>query len=96
MWKLITTSQIFALQECLQNVLVQPQASGQGMLSQLEMRTYWCISRQRAWGVPIPVFYEKDTGKVLLNRLVEHIVQGTSNTMYMHLVLPGFNVYLLA
>lgn len=27
----------------------------------------WCISRQRAWGVPIPVFYEKETGEVLLD-----------------------------
>lgn len=28
----------------------------------------WCISRQRSWGVPIPVFYDKETGKeVLLN-----------------------------
>jgi isoleucyl-tRNA synthetase len=28
----------------------------------------WCISRQRSWGVPIPVFYDKATGtQVLLN-----------------------------
>jgi isoleucyl-tRNA synthetase len=27
----------------------------------------WCISRQRTWGVPIPVFYHRDTGEVLLN-----------------------------
>ncbi len=28
----------------------------------------WCISRQRAWGVPIPVFYCKQCGKELINR----------------------------
>ncbi|WP_320666441.1 isoleucine--tRNA ligase [Prochlorococcus sp. MIT 1307] len=34
----------------------------------------WCISRQRTWGVPIPVFYEKDGGEVLLNSdTLEHI-----------------------
>jgi len=27
----------------------------------------WCISRQRTWGVPIPVFYCKDCGEPLVN-----------------------------
>ncbi len=27
----------------------------------------WCISRQRTWGVPIPVFYHRETHEVLLN-----------------------------
>lgn len=28
----------------------------------------WCISRQRTWGVPIPIFYCQDCGKPIINQ----------------------------
>jgi len=43
--------------------------------SMIENRPDWCVSRQRAWGVPIPVFVEKKSGQPLRDpAVVERIV----------------------
>lgn len=33
----------------------------------------WCISRQRAWGVPIPVFYAENGESIITDETIEHI-----------------------
>jgi isoleucyl-tRNA synthetase len=37
------------------------------MTGMVRDRSAWCISRQRTWGVPIPVFYCEDCGEYVIN-----------------------------
>ncbi|MHB1218170.1 MAG: isoleucine--tRNA ligase [Alphaproteobacteria bacterium] len=47
-----------------------PAAGRNRLHSMVETRPDWCISRQRAWGVPIAVFVDRRTGKLLRDQAV--------------------------
>jgi len=43
------------------------------MENMIKDREAWCISRQRAWGVPIPVFYHENNDPILDAEIIRHV-----------------------
>ena len=51
-----------------------PDKGKERLKSMIETRPDWCVSRQRVWGVPLPIFVSKKTKEILVDDEVNEII----------------------
>ena len=75
-----------ALKSIDETIFYPPQGKTR-LRSMIESRPDWCISRQRVWGVPLPLFVNKKTGQPLrdenvINRIADIYEKEGTNTWF--------------
>ena len=53
--------------KAIDETIFYPNKGKERLKSMIETRPDWCVSRQRVWGVPLPIFLDKKTNEILVD-----------------------------
>ena len=56
--------------KAIDETIFYPRKGKERLKSMIETRPDWCVSRQRVWGVPLPIFINKKTKEILVDDIV--------------------------
>lgn len=62
------------IKEAIKNIESSPKWGIKRLKDMIENRESWTISRQRVWGVPIPIFYNEENEPVFEAELFDHVI----------------------